>query len=63
LDASQHERLLARVRALAAQRGEFANRTLRMAKAVRRMTEPVEVDLRGAAAGGEFWAGQQAEAR
>jgi hypothetical protein len=39
------------------------NGTLRMAKAVRRMTEPVQVDLRGAAAGGEFWAGERAEAR
>jgi hypothetical protein len=29
--------------------------TLRMADAVRRITEPVEVDLRGTPAGGEFW--------
>jgi hypothetical protein len=35
------------------------NGTLLIAKAVRRMTEPVEVDLRGAAAGGEFWAGER----
>jgi hypothetical protein len=39
------------------------NGTLTMAKAVRRMTEPAEVDLRGAAAGGEFWTGERAEAR
>jgi hypothetical protein len=31
------------------------NGTLRMADAVRRITEPVEVDLRGRDAGGEFW--------
>jgi hypothetical protein len=31
------------------------NGQLRAANAVRRMTEPVEVDLRGAHAGGEFW--------
>jgi hypothetical protein len=29
--------------------------TLRLADAVRRITEPVEVDLRGKDAGGEFW--------
>jgi hypothetical protein len=36
------------------------NGTLRMADAVRRITEPVEVDLRGREAGGQFWdAGQK----
>jgi hypothetical protein len=39
------------------------NGTLRMADAVRRITEPVEVDLRGRDAGGEFWAQGQAAAR
>jgi hypothetical protein len=29
--------------------------SLRLADAVRRITEPVEVDLRGEDAGGEFW--------
>lgn len=38
------------------------NGTLRAANAVRRITEPVEVDLRGAPAGGEFW-GQSSQAR
>jgi hypothetical protein len=33
------------------------NGTLRMADAVRRIAEPVEVDLRGADADGEFWGG------
>jgi hypothetical protein len=32
--------------------------SLRLAKTVRRMAEPVEVDLRGAAAGGGFWEGR-----
>jgi hypothetical protein len=35
------------------------NGTLRMADAVRRMTAPVEVDLRGEAVGGEFWSGTE----
>jgi hypothetical protein len=32
--------------------------TLRMADALRRVTRPVEVDLRGEQAGGEFWSGK-----
>jgi hypothetical protein len=36
------------------------NGALRMANAVRRMAKPVEVDLRGESAGGEFWKGQEA---
>ena len=32
--------------------------SLRLARTVRRMAEPVEVDLRGAAAGGGFWEGR-----
>jgi hypothetical protein len=39
------------------------NGTLRMADAVRRMTEPVEVDLRGRDAGGEFWGQGQSSVR
>jgi len=35
------------------------NGNLRLADAVRRMTVPVEVDLRGAAVGGEFWSGTE----
>lgn len=35
------------------------NGTLRMADAVRRMTAPVEVDLRGEAVSGEFWTGTE----
>jgi len=35
------------------------NGNLRLADAVRRMTAPVEVDLRGAAVGGEFWSGAE----
>jgi hypothetical protein len=35
------------------------NGNLRLADAVRRMTAPVEVDLRGAAVGGEFWSGTE----
>jgi hypothetical protein len=38
------------------------NGQLRTANASRRITEPVEVDLRGAPAGGEFW-GQQGQPR
>ena len=32
--------------------------SLRLAKTVRRMAQPIEVDLRGAAAGGGFWEGR-----
>jgi hypothetical protein len=39
------------------------NGALRMADAVRRITEPVEVDLRGRDASGEFWGQGQAAAR
>jgi hypothetical protein len=39
------------------------NGTLRIADAVRRMTEPVEVDLRGRDAGGEFWGQGQSSVR
>jgi hypothetical protein len=39
------------------------NGTLRMADAVRRITEPVEVDLRGRDAGGEFWGQASASGR
>jgi hypothetical protein len=35
------------------------NGALRVADAVRRMTVPVEVDLRGEAVGGEFWGGTE----
>jgi hypothetical protein len=37
-----------------------ANGNLRVANAVRRMTKPVEVDLRGEAVQGDFWNGQEA---
>jgi hypothetical protein len=39
------------------------NGTLRMADAIRRITEPVEVDLRGHDASGEFWSMEPAARR
>jgi len=33
--------------------------TVRLARTLRRMARPVEVDLRGAGVGGEFWGGSQ----
>jgi hypothetical protein len=38
------------------------NGTLVLAKAVRKITPPVEVDLRGSDAGGDFWEGSTGDA-
>jgi len=37
--------------------------TVRLARTLRRMARPVEVDLRGAGVGGEFWGGSQRQSK